>query len=276
MLIFTNQNFKVEKRTIGLTMAKYLIFSNAVEIPIPDYKGKNFDTFQQICILRRWEFFEIEIIYLQDGINLELDYIAYFSIDLEVDNLVTGVENKNTPPILISGKILRLRNQDWNKRRAKLMSIKYKQKIKWTAKLDKITTTRNSFINNYLHKSACFIINHCLEQKIGNISFGELKHIKDNVQLGKRNNQNFVSIPIQKLKQMITYKAELVGITVIEVDKAYTLKCSALDREPIKKHKKYVGKRIKRGFSKGSNYLLNADVNGSLNILRKVIGDGFI
>ena len=94
--------------------------------------------------------------------------------------------------------------------------------------------------------------------------------------MGKRNNQNFVNVPIQKLKQMITYKAQLVGIQIHEVDESYTSKCSSLDLEPIQKHKNYVGNRVKRGLFRGSNYLLNADVNGALNILRKVVGDGFI
>ncbi len=75
---------------------------------------------------------------------------------------------------------------------------------------------------------------------------------------------------------MITYKAKLVGIEIHEVDESYTSKCSSLDLEPIQKRKKYVGKRIKRGLFRGSNYLLNADVNGALNILRKVVGDGFL
>ncbi len=94
--------------------------------------------------------------------------------------------------------------------------------------------------------------------------------------MGKRNNQNFVNIPIQKLKQMITYKAQLVGIQIHEVDEFYTSKCSSLDLEPIQKSKNYVGKRTKRGLFRGSNYLLNADVNGALNIIRKVVGDRFI
>ena len=105
---------------------------------------------------------------------------------------------------------------------------------------------------------------------------GELKDIKQNIRLGKQNNQNFVNIPIRTLKQMITYKAQLVGIKVHTVDESYTSKCSSLDLEPIQKHKNYIGRRIKRGLFQGSNYLLNADVNGALNILRKVVGDDFI
>lgn len=281
ILIFTNQNCKIENNKVILTMSnnfkqKYPNFSNKLEIQIPEYKDKTFDTFQQIRILPKRKFFEIEIIYLQEILNQELDAKSYLSIDLGVDNLATAIENKNSNPIIISGKILKSVNQNWNKRKARLCSIKDKQKIKWTAQLDDITNNRNSFVNDYLHKTACFIINHCLENKIGNICFGELKHIKDNVQLGKRNNQNFVNLPIQRFKQLISYKAELVGIKVIEVDESYTSKCSSLDLEPIEKHEKYVGNRIKRGLFRGSNYLLNADVNGSLNILRKVIGDDFI
>lgn len=201
---------------------------------------------------------------------------SYITVDLGINNLVTMVENKNSTPIIISGKILKSINQFWNKRRAHLYSIKDKQKVKWTAQLNNITNTRNSFINDYLHKVSCFILNYCLDHGIGNICFGELKHIKDNVQLGKRNNQNFVSIPIQRLKQLISYKAWLVGIKIIEVNEEYTSKCSSLDVEPIKKHQNYIGKRMKRGLFRGSNFILNADVNGALNILRKVIGDDFI
>ncbi|MFX1238130.1 MAG: zinc ribbon domain-containing protein [Promethearchaeota archaeon] len=75
---------------------------------------------------------------------------------------------------------------------------------------------------------------------------------------------------------MITYKARLVSIHIEEVDESYTSKCSSLDLEPIQKHVNYMGKRIKRELFRGSNFLLNADVNGALNILRKVIGDDFI
>jgi len=281
LLLFTNQNAKINNNKIILTMSKkfkekYFLFNNIVEIKIPNYKNKTFDNFKQIRILPKKRFFEIEIIYLQDIINHNLDYNSYFSIDLGINNLITGVKNKNTRPIIISGKILKSINQYYNKRKAKLMSIKDKQNLKWTAKLEDITNNRNSFINDYLHKTARFIVNYCLDHKIGNICIGKLKHIKDNVQLGKKNNQNFMYIPIQKLKKIIKYKAELVSIKVIEVNEAYTSKCSALDLEPIKRHKTYIGNRIKRGLFKSPNYLLNADVNGALNILRKVIGNGFI
>jgi IS605 OrfB family transposase len=187
------------------------------------------------------------------------------------------VENQTKTPIIISGRILKSINQTWNKKKAKLTSIKDKQKNKkFTAKLDDITINRNTTISDYLHKASRFIIDYCLHYKIGNICIGELKDIKDGIQLGKKTNQNFVNIPLKRLKQMLKYKADLVGIKVYEINEAYTSKCSALDLEPIHKHKHYLGTRRKRGLFQSVNHLINADVNGALNILRKVIGDGFI
>ena len=73
---------------------------------------------------------------------------------------------------------------------------------------------------------------------------------------------------------MISYKCRLKGISVILKEESYTSKCSFMDSEPIKKHFEYKGKRIKRGlFKTATNKLINADLNGSLNILRKVIGE---
>ncbi len=280
-LIFTNQNSKIVNNKIILTMSdlfKNLFpnFENPIELTIPQYKNKKFDVYQQIRILPRKKFYEIEIVYKRKAKKLKLNQHNYLSIDFGLNNLITTVENRNSKPIIISGKILKSINRQWNKRKARLYSIKDKQNLKWTNRLDSITINRNSVIKDYLHKSAQHIVGYCLKNQIGHICLGKLKGIKQHIRMGKRNNQNFVNIPIQKLKQMITYKAKLVGIKVHEVDESYTSKCSSLDLEPIQNHKKYVGKRIKRGLFKGSNYLLNADVNGALNILRKVVGDGFI
>ncbi len=280
-LIFTNQNSKIVNNKIVLTMSKFFKstfpqFKDSIEINIPKYKNKNFKAYQQIRILPRKRFYEIEIIYIKSVEKSKLNNELYLSIDFGLNNLITAVENRNSVPIIVSGKVLKSINRRWNKRKAKLYSIKDKQKLRWTTQLDFITINRNSVINDYLHKTSQFIVGYCLKKKIGNICVRKLKDIKRNIRIGKRNNQNFVNIPIQKLKQMITYKAKLVGIKVHEVDESYTSKCSSLDLEPIEKHHNYIGNRIKRGLFKGSNYLLNADVNGALNILRKVVGDDFI
>ena len=94
--------------------------------------------------------------------------------------------------------------------------------------------------------------------------------------MGRRTNQNFVSIPHARFIEMLSYKCELVGIQVILTEESYTSKCSFLDHEPIGKHEQYLGKRVKRGlFRSADGHHYNADVNGSLNILRKVVPDAF-
>jgi len=286
LLIFTNQNSKIRanKKQIILTMSKafqtkYPDLKKPIKISIPKHHTRviNFDDYQQIRVLPRRKYFEIEIIYTVTNVNSALDPDSYLGIDLGLNNLVTMVENHNKTPIIISGRVLKSINQTWNKTKARLTSIKAKQKHqKWTAKLADITINRNSTITDYLHKTSCFIIDYCLHYKIGNICFGELKDIKDGIQLGKKTNQNFVNIPLNRLKQMLKYKADLVGVKVYEINEAYTSKCSALDLEPIHKHTHYLGTRRKRGLFQSLNRLINADVNGALNILRKVIGDGFI
>ncbi len=281
ILIFTNQNSKIVKNKIVLTMSHlfntyFPQFKNPIEIRIPKYKNKKFERFNQIRIIPRKKFYEIEILYNQPIRNSKLDKEMYLSIDLGLNNLATCVENRNRKPIIISGKVLKAINHHWNKQRSKLYSIKDKQGIRWTSQLSCIDLKRNSIVKDYLHKTARFIIEYCLKNKIGNICLGQLKYIKRNIQMGRRNNQNFLNIPITKLKQCIKYKAKLVGIKIYELTEAYTSKCSSLDLEPIKKHKKYIGKHVKKGLFKGSDYLLNADVNGALNILRKVIGNDFI
>ena len=73
---------------------------------------------------------------------------------------------------------------------------------------------------------------------------------------------------------MLKYKAEMVGVNVIIQQESHTSKCSFLDNEPVKHQKKYLGRRIKRGLFKSSKgMLINADLNGALNILKKAIGE---
>ena len=218
-LVFTNQNSKIKNNLITLTMSKLFkdVFPEVkepIELSIPRYKNKELQKYQQIRILPKKRFHEIEVVYEEPIKESQLESSSYLSIDFGVNNLITGVENRNSHPIIISGKILKSINRQWNKRRARLYSIKDKQYLTWTIQLDEITTKRNSIIKDYLHKTSQYIVGYCLHYGIGNICLGELKEIKQHVRLGKRTNQNFVNIPIHTLKQMITYKAELVGIEI--------------------------------------------------------------
>ena len=124
-----------------------------------------------------------------------------------------------------------------------------------------------------MHKTTKIFVNYLVSKNINNVVIGYNKEWKQGINIGRVNNQNFVQIPYYKLLNMLTYKCEIEGISVIVTEESYTSKCSFLDDEDICKHEEYVGKRIKRGLYKASDgRLINADVNGALNILKKVIG----
>lgn len=195
-------------------------------------------------------------------------------IDLGLNNLATLTSNKEGfTPRLICGRALKSCNHYYNKRISKLKSLLPKDK-KTSKRIKALTNKRNNKVDYYLHTSTKYIINTLVENNIGLLVIGNNKNWKQNINIGKRNNQNFVSVPHSKLTTQLTYKAQLAGIKVVITEESYTSKCSFLDLEPIKKHTSYLGKRIKRGlFQSNKGYLYSADVNGSLNIGRKVVGE---
>ena len=183
-----------------------------------------------------------------------------------------------TKPVIFNGKIIKSYNQWYNKRKAKLCSIKDKSKIKtYTKQLYKIERDRESFINDYLHKVSTGLIQYCIENKIANLVIGHNLQWKDSIALGKNTNQKFVNIPHSKFINYLKYKCEMVGINFIETEEAYTSKVDHFALEEMKHQEKYLGKRVKRGmFQSSIGKLINADVNGALGILRKVVGDSGI
>jgi putative transposase len=115
-----------------------------------------------------------------------------------------------------------------------------------------------------------------VQEGIGNLVIGNNDGWKHTVAMGTRANQNFVNIPHARFIQMLAYKAEMVGIRVTLIEEAYTSKCSFLDREPIGKHKTYLGRRLKRGLFRASDgRTIQADLNGSYNIIRKAAPSAF-
>ena len=124
-----------------------------------------------------------------------------------------------------------------------------------------------------MHKSTTAVVNHLVSNNITKLVIGQNKDWKQDINIGKKNNQNFVFIPHSQAIDMLKYKCSLRGITVITTNESYTIKCSFLDNEEVKKHQKYKGKRICRGLFKSKlGTLINADLNGALNILKKAIG----
>lgn len=197
-------------------------------------------------------------------------------IDLGLNNLATLTSNDPTvKSIIINGRPVKSINQYFNKKLARLQS-QLPSGITTSKNIKRLVHKRKCKIEDYLHKASSEIISHLLKNKIHCLVVGSNKHWKTNIKLGKRTNQNFVGIPFYRFKQMLQYKCQLFGIYYIEREESYTSKCSFLDLEDIKKHETYMGRRIRRGlFKSATNVLINADVNGSYNIIRKEYGNQY-
>ena len=268
ILIFTNQNSSISKDG-------YLKLSK-------DFKLKSVRTaiqnksFKQVRIVPKLDYFKIEIVYEK----IEGDYTRQAkliskktnnaAIDIGVDNLATVTsDNKNSIPLIVNGRSLKSVNQFYNKALAKLNEIYSKHDIHTGKKLRILNRKREFIINDFMHKASRRIVDYCILNNIGKLFIGHNSGWKQECDMKKRNNQNFVQIPFNKLIQMLQYKCKEIGIEVYLIGETYTSKCSSLDNEVIGKHDAYCGKRQKRGlFRSSKGKLLNADVNGSLNILR--------
>jgi len=217
-------------------------------------------------------------VYDDEPINVELDYDQYMSIDLGLDNFATIIESVSGTATIIDGKYVKSINRYWNKENARLQSIKDLQKIDGiTDRQSKIMIKRNNRINEFLNRSVNYIIKACMEKKIGNIVVGELREIKQEINIGRRNNQNFVGIPYYIFKGKLRAKCELYGIRYKEQDEAYTSRTDALAFDEIKDQPYGKSRRIKRGLYRSiTGVIINADVNGSLNILRKVASESVV
>lgn len=221
-------------------------------------------------IVPRLNHYVIEIIYNKQEEICEIDNKETLAIDLGVNNLASCVDTSGKT-VIINGKPLKSINQYYDKEKGKLQSQLPKKQFK-SKQINKLSNKRNNKVNDYLHKASKKLIDYCLTNDIGKIVIGYNKNWKQDVNIGKVNNQNFVNIPFNRFVQMIEYKAELVGIKTTLITEEYTSKCSFIDNETICKHDKYCGNRVKRGLFKSKDgYLINADVNGAFNILRKAV-----
>lgn len=206
--------------------------------------------------------------------NENLEATRILSIDLGINNLMTIFSNVG-PSFIVNGKPLKSYNQYYNKHIAKVKSQLKKVNNKYTSILtNRINENRNNYINDYLNKSVALIKKYCLENNIGRVIIGYNELWKQNVNMGKINNQKFVYIPHGRLRMKLEHKLVEAGIIVDMVEESYTSKCSFMDREKVCKHDDYVGKRVKRGLFKTENGIfINSDVNGAGNIMRKLIDE---
>lgn len=234
------------------------------------------DNVIQVRIVPKSTCFFIEVIYeSKTQPNHELDKEKFLSLDLGLNNFVTSINNVGERPFIINGKVLKSVNQMYNKTRASLQSFVGNRGT--SNRIKQLTHYRNNFIEDKLHKISRFIINYCIQYKIGKIVIGKNKGWKDCINIGSKNNQKFTLLPHAKLIDKIKYKAQLVGIEVIEHEESYTSKTDHLAYEQVKKQEVYLGKRKHRGlFQSSIGKLINADVNGAIGIARKVFDDSVV
>lgn len=231
----------------------------------------------QVRIVPHKSHYTIEVVYtkaVQGAQGLRSDLLA--GADLGVDTLLALTSNKpGFVPLLVSGRPLKSINQGYNQHRADLQS-RLPSGQHTSRQLEALTDNRNRRIRTELHRCSRLVINTLLDEGIGTLVIGKNDSWKQAVNLGKRNNQNFVYIPHAQFIDLLTYKARLVGIQVLVADESHTSKCSFLDLEQVCHHEVYAGKRLKRGlFRAGDGRTIQADVNGSYNILRKVVPNAF-
>ena len=213
-------------------------------------------------------------IYEVEQPKLKKDNSRYFSIDLGLNNIVSIYNNIGIRPLLYNGRPIKSINQYYNKTNAKLRA-ELPTNVKTSNRLKQLSFKRNNKIDYEMHKISTHIINEAVKNNISKIFIGNNVGWKTEINMGRRNNQNFVNIPHTKLISQLLYKGLMNGIDVIVTEESYTSKASFFDKDQLpiygeSDNHKFSGKRIKRGLyrdSKGN--LWNADLNGAANIMRK-------
>ena len=237
-------------------------------------KNITVDKLQEVRILPLFNGmeFDIEFVYKKEFEPISVDKNNYLSIDMGLDNFATCFNSNDGSSFIVDGRYIKSINRHYNKQKAYYQSILDRQNIKVSKKMLNLSRKRYNKINNYFNLAVKYITDYAISKNIGSIVIGDFSDIKHNINIGKKNNQNFVNIPYGIFKRKLQSKCEQLGIEYHLQEESYTSKCSYLDNETIKKHEVYLGSRIKRGlFRTSKGYLINADVNGSANILSKFL-----
>lgn len=266
LLVYTDQAISRDPKNAGWVVPS--------GVPIRVATKRTHAEIAQVRLVPKSTHYVVEVVYDRDPdpapTTPPLDPSLIASIDLGVNVLAAITSNQpGFTPLLVNGRPLKRCNQWYNKRRAKLQTQLPENQFTSRA-LEAITDKRNRIITYYLHTASRAITNLLIQRGIGSLVIGKNDGWKQEVNLGKRNNQAFVMIPHARFIEMLTYKAALAGIQVATITESHTSKCSFLDLELIQHHDRYLGKRVKRGlFVASTGQAIHADVNGSLNILRR-------
>lgn len=233
-----------------------------------------FENIREIRILPRNGCFYAEFVYRQQTFKPDVDKERVLGIDPGVNNWLTCVSNIGKS-FIVDGRQVKSQNQWYNKQVDKLKTGK--PQGFWSDELANITERRNRQMRDGINKAARYVINWCIYHRVGRIVFGWNQRNKDEINLGKKNNQEIVQIPTARLKQRIEQLCQQYGLEFVETEESYTSKASFLNDDYLPSYGakpngwKPSGKRVKRGLYKSSSgIIVNADCNGAANIIRKV------
>lgn len=197
-------------------------------------------------------------------------------IDLGVNNFATITNNIGAQPIIVNGKGLKSINQFYNKRRAQMQSeLKRRNDKHSSSALEELTFKRLCRVKSFMHTASKKAIIYCLENDIDTLICGLNGGWKQEVNTGRQNNQKFCSIPYDMFIRQLEYKCQEVGIRFVTTEESYTSGTSFLDDEQPNESSYNKSRRIKRGLFQSGRGLINADVNGSLQIIKKVSENAF-
>ncbi len=281
VLIYTMQAVSRGKRSLQRGIIKPSM------LPIEVKTQQDPKQIDQVRIVPRNGHYVVEVIYRKRPVQAQVDPSFCVAIDLGVTNLAAITANREGfIPRLVNGRTLKAMNQWYNKRMKELtLCLPKADRERVTRQMEQITNTRNRQVNHYLHAASKGIIDFLVKEGVGTIIVGKNPLWKQEAGMGRRNNQNFVAIPHARFIDMLTYKAELVGIQVEIQEESYTSKASFLDLDPLPTYKpddeeqhSFSGKRIGRRnrlYRTKDGRVICADVNGSYNILRKRKPDAF-
>ncbi len=267
MLIFTNQQCHLRDG--------FLIFPSKIKEAVNKIKTRIKKNLKEVRVIPKAVGYVLEIIYDKTFKKMKRDRTRVAGVDIGVRNLVTIANNIGEKPIVVKGRTVKNINQYFNYHKSRLQSIYDRQKIKTGNKSKRLFVKRNKKIHDYLHKVSRSIVDYLVNHDIGLLVIGHNDNWKQKSNIGKRNNQNFVSIPFYKLIQMLTYKCEEQSIDVIIQEESHTSICSFYDAESVEHHEKYVGKRKRGLFHTDKGRIINSDVNGALNIIKKAVPNAF-
>ena len=272
VLTLTNQEVKLKDGILQFPK----VFNGFTIKPLFINK-ENYVSFQQVRFIPKSNYINVEVIYNVEVPEITNNNNRYYSIDIGLDNLATVTNNFGEQPFIINGKGLKSENKYYNKLLAHYKSIAMRLNKKHsTKKIQSITEKRNQIVDNYLHQASRYIVDKAHKDDVSVIVIGNNKGWKQKSDMSKKVNQSFIQIPYDRLIEMIQYKAEEYGISVVLTEESYTSGTSFLDNEePIKSNYRKE-RRIHRGlFQNNTGKLINADVNGSLQILKKVFPNAF-